>query len=215
MYTAETGVKDVITLTLADGTIVTLNGNSRFSYPAKFKDNGRRVVLEGEAFFEVAPDATKPFIVKAGRVTVKVVGTEFNVRAYEESGESVVSVRSGIVNVAAENKTLTLTKGESAYFNKQNRALVKSFTKDVNTIAWKTKQIIFENTPLDEAFNTIAGVYKVDVEVEDSSLLKNKIINANFDKQSAGFILKTICETYHFSLEQNNDKYIISSGPSR
>lgn len=210
-----TDAKEVITVTLPDGSEVTLNANSEFVYPEKFTGNVRNVVLKGEAFFKVAQDTKRPFIVTAGRVTVKVVGTEFNVKAYNESGESVVSVESGIVKVAAENKTVLLKKGESASFDKKNKTLKKSFTKDVNVLAWKTKQIVFENTPLRDALKTIKEVYKVDVQIEDTTLLKNKIINANFDKQSAGFILKTICETYHFSLEQNNDKYIISSGPSR
>ncbi|RNL87768.1 hypothetical protein ED312_09845 [Sinomicrobium pectinilyticum] len=89
--------------TLPDGTIVRLRTASTITFPESFKNMTREVELEGEALFEVAEDREKPFSVKAGELTVKVLGTSFNIRAYETENETAISVVSGKVLVSNIN----------------------------------------------------------------------------------------------------------------
>lgn len=108
------GQKTVVRL--SDGTKITLNGGSTLEYPIAFQDSVRLVRLSGEAFFEVARDTTKPFVINADRTSIRVLGTSFNLKAYENE-ENRVSVLSGKVQFwinAFPEKRLILTKGENA-----------------------------------------------------------------------------------------------------
>jgi ferric-dicitrate binding protein FerR (iron transport regulator) len=96
--------------TLSDGSIITLNKNTVLSYPTAFKGKTRTVKLKGEAFFAVAHDTTKPFIVEVDGVSIKVVGTAFNVKNYDSS--ILVIVESGIVQVSNSKQSVLLHKGE-------------------------------------------------------------------------------------------------------
>ncbi|MEP7318961.1 MAG: FecR domain-containing protein, partial [Panacibacter sp.] len=90
--------------TLPDGSIITVNKNTKLAYPEKFAGSTRKVTLKGEAFFKVQPDKSKPFIITANDVTVTVVGTAFNVKNYDSATE--VIVESGIVKVEHHYKTM-------------------------------------------------------------------------------------------------------------
>ncbi|NPA37852.1 MAG: DUF4974 domain-containing protein [Chlorobi bacterium] len=201
------GAGEVVTFTLPDGSQVTLNSGSELTYPYVFNEHKRETYLKGEAFFSVVPGKDKPFIVNGGGFKVEVVGTEFNINARNDDAE--VFVKSGIVKVETGKNRVVLTKGESALLHPDQNYLKKNNKPDINVIAWKTGRIIFDNTPLHEAFKTIENTYDINVEVEDSSMLKNRIINANFEKQTAEFILNTICDTYHFRLAKKDGGYMI------
>lgn len=134
---------------LADGTTVWLNADSRLVYPDRFTGNTREVTLEGEAYFKVSHDARHPFIVKAGQLSTRVLGTEFNVRSYKESDAHVTLVE-GSVQVNTPYATRCIVPGEDAHF------IGKSFLVDhVDTetyTAWRSGEFYFDN----ETFLTIA-----------------------------------------------------------
>jgi transmembrane sensor len=97
------GERTVNEITLSDGTLVTLNSSSTLEYPRKFTSDIREVTITGEAFFDVKPDPDKPFVINAGKMQVKVLGTSFNVRAYPEAEVVEVVVETGIVQVTNRN----------------------------------------------------------------------------------------------------------------
>ncbi len=196
-------------VTLPDGTNVAVNGGSVFKYPSAFVGKERNVSLKGEAFFNVTSDKEHPFVVNVEGMVICVLGTSFNIKADEGSSMASVVVESGIVQVTAENKSVLIKIGETALFNRNEGTLTKFTNSDANYIAWKTKQIKFVNTPLTEAFTTIENIYKVKIEIKNDSLLRDKRIDANFDKHSIDFVLKTICDTYHLHYIHEKNKYVI------
>lgn len=148
-------------LTLSDGTKVWLNSHSKFTYPAQFSSKIRDVKLEGEGFFEVAHNEKAPFIVHADLLQVKVLGTKFNVRAYNEEPSSI-TLAEGKVEVATNdnehkvtlrpNEQVTYSKDDGLIVNKTvNTSLVKSWT--VGEAAYINKQLIDIVVDLERRFN--------------------------------------------------------------
>jgi len=201
---------EIKNITLPDGTVVTVNGGSTLNYPAQFVGKERSVSLTGEAFFNVTPDKKHPFVIDVSGMEVRVLGTSFNVKAIDGSCEATVVVESGVVQVTAGENTVLIRKGETALFDKVNNDLLMYDSRRVNFKAWKTKKIKFVNTPLTEVFTTIEDVYKVNVVIINDSLVANKNIDANFDKQTIEFVLKTICDTYHLQYVKQGDRYVVS-----
>jgi len=207
--TITTAYNEIKQITLPDGSGVVLNGNSSIIFPAEFGNGNRDVSMSGEAFFNITPDKTHPFVINTKVFKVKVLGTSFNVKAYNSKEASVV-VETGTVQVTSENSTVTITKGEAAILDKKSGNIKRSKNRDINFKAWKTKQIRFVNTGLKNALTTLENVYKVDIEVEDNNILTGRRIDADFDKQSIEFILNTICKTYHLNYTKNGNKYLIT-----
>lgn len=204
----------VESVTLPDGSLVSLNSNTHLIYPKQFGNNTREVTIEGEAFFEVKPNPKKPFIIHAGTAQVKVLGTSFNVRAYPGAREMEVIVRSGKVQVlnskaaAKQNDELILTPGDKGTLVHQSLALVKSTNENPNYIAWKTHDLVFRATSLDEVIDNLENVYKVNIQLQDPKLGK-QLLTAHFNDYSLDFILKVIETTFGLQTWQEDGKYIL------
>lgn len=147
-------------IVLADGTEVMLNAGSRLVYPQKFSGNKREVRLQGEAYFKVHHDASRPFIVHANGVATKVLGTEFNVRAYDRSNTHVTLLQ-GSVLVSASASSVRIKPGEDALFNG-----TKLRVNDVDTeafTAWTQGEFYFDNESLVDIATQIGRWYNVSV----------------------------------------------------
>ncbi|MFD1186779.1 FecR family protein [Pontibacter rugosus] len=116
---------NVTKISLSDGSQVWLNANSELRYPKKFYGEQREVYLEGEAFFEVARDTTKPFIIHAEHLKTQVLGTSFNIRAYKGASQASVSVSSGKVAVTEGNDQVLLVANQEARYNSRSTELTK------------------------------------------------------------------------------------------
>jgi len=153
---------------LPDGSFVTLNSNSKLVYPKHFKGNTREVTIYGEAFFDVKPNPEKPFIINAGNARVKVVGTSFNVSAYPETETVEVVVKTGKVQVTNKNaealsdaNQVFLIPGEKGTLFNKSSILEKSQNSNLNYLAWKTRDFIFNDMPLNEVFQCLAKIFHV------------------------------------------------------
>ena len=158
-------------LTLSDGSRVWLNAESRLTYPLVFGKGERRVCLEGEGYFEVEPGKGS-FIVTSGEVSVRVLGTGFNVNAYEDEEEIRTTLVHGKVEVLTADDSLrqVLLPGEQAVLNRTNGRLK---VKKVNTYLytqWMRKQFVFRNAPLKEIMRSLSRWYQMDYEFTDSGL---------------------------------------------
>lgn len=126
---------------LSDKTRISLNKNSRFTYPEKFTDSLRIVSLAGEAFFEVTADSHKPFIIQAGQTKTRVLGTSFNIKAHEKDEDVQVTVVSGKVQLEIENNTETqpvmLDAGDEVFYNKNSASIKKQKSKNTDFMWWK------------------------------------------------------------------------------
>ncbi|MBX3256432.1 MAG: DUF4974 domain-containing protein [Chitinophagaceae bacterium] len=152
-----------INLVLADGTSVLLNAASSITYPTVFAGNERRVEMSGEAYFEVAKDPVKKFIVGVNGVNTEVLGTHFNINAYSDMGSIDITLLEGRIKVANDETTLTLSPGEQAQLNRKGKI---DLNKDVDTdqvMAWKDGLFNFSNLSLENIMLQLSRWYNIDV----------------------------------------------------
>ncbi len=161
-------------LVLSDGTKVWLNSDSQLTYSVPFSDKNRTVHLKGEAYFEVAHDKTKPFIVETDKQQVQVLGTHFNVSAYSNDLNVVTTLVEGKVRVdQAINKSAEiLLPNEQLILNKQTHNTLKQKVDTYLYTAWKEGRFVFKNEPLESFFEKLSRWYNVDVVIVDESLKK-------------------------------------------
>ena len=208
-----TNEKILAPIVLPDGTKVSLNIGSTIKYPKSFEKSATRTVeLTGEAFFDVTHNAAQPFIIHTPKAQVKVLGTSFDVEAYQNSDSVQVVVKTGIVELSSitNNDAIKLTKGSSGVYYVNNNKLIKTVSSDVNAFAWKTNEIIFDNANLDYVSKTLSRLFHSSIRFENESLKKCRY-DANFiHGEDLDSILKTIKETLNLEIKKINNTYIIS-----
>lgn len=178
-------------LTLADGSKVRLNSGSTLKFPENFEGNTREVELIGEAFFEVAEDPDKPFIIRSSDIRTRVLGTTFNVSAYPDNEEVAVTLATGKVRVASKDSTVTLLPDQQLVYNRSDHSL-NTFQVDVNRyIDWKNGIIHIEDASLPEAVEVLERWYGVTFVFEDESF-DNCHITATYDNQTLATVLESI-----------------------
>ena len=183
--------------TLPDGTVVTLNAGAVLSCPSKFSGNSRNVMLEGTAWFEVAHDKAKPFIIASGNARIQVVGTSFFVNTHTLSNTKEIILASGKVKVYYENnpsKMSFLSPGDKAELTADGNAIITTSNEDANYLAWKTKHMVFCNTSLNEVVALLIQVYHTNILISDNRLSDSRI-TATFDKQSLESVLNVLKAT--------------------
>lgn len=160
-----------IRVVLVDGTAVWVNAETRLVCPTAFTGNTRDVWLQGEAFFEVAPQAQQPFQVHTSSVDVQVLGTTFNISTYV-SAEIQTTLASGKVRVGAGSNSIVLTPGEQASYNEQSGALISAQVDVRLFTAWKDNSIYFEDAPLSDITRSLSRSFDYDFKFEDAALAK-------------------------------------------
>lgn len=162
---------------LADGTKVWLNSASRLIYPQSFMGKERRVVLSGEAFFDVAHDAERPFIVETSRMNVKVLGTRFNVNDYDDNEEVSTTLVNGSVEiVSGDQQAFRLVPGEQAY-GKENELEKREVNVRLYT-SWIDGKFLFNNTELEEIAKQISRWYDVEIFFSNENVKKVRFTGA-------------------------------------
>lgn len=192
--------------TLPDGTTITLNKNSLLSYTRKFKGDTRPVILEGEAFFTVSPDKTKPFIIQINDVTVRVVGTSFNVK--NKNGKTTVDVETGIVEVSKNNDQVELRRGEKVVIADQHQKLLKSVSKGQLYNYYRNKELVCDQTPLQELVDALNEIYNVNIVIKKTAL-QEKPITTVFKDQSLDQVLEVIRETFMIKIERKGNQILL------
>ncbi len=154
---------------LVDGTKIWVNSESEIKYPKHFIGNQRIVELKGEAYFEVAPNPDKPFLVKTEEGIISVLGTKFNVSAYE--GEyNVTTLVEGGVSVRHrfdENSTVVIKPGEQAEIISVNHKIRVNNVSTYNYTAWKDNRFVFDKEPLESIFKKLSRWYGADFKIMD------------------------------------------------
>ncbi|MCK9424118.1 MAG: FecR domain-containing protein [Bacteroidales bacterium] len=203
---------DVVSCKLPDGTAVTLNKGATLVYPSRFNDSPRLVTLKGEAWFEVSPDKTKPFIISAENVRIRVVGTSFLVNTITSNNSKEIILSSGKVKVYFEDrpdKNAVLSPGEKVELITDGYAIHKNINTDVNYLSWKTKHMVFNNTPLPDVVTLLVNVYHTSILIYDDSL-KNCRITATFDHQSLESVLNVLKATLDLQVRNSGSGIQIS-----
>ncbi|MBV7532078.1 FecR family protein [Chitinophaga sp. sic0106] len=147
---------------LPDGSAVWLNAASSLTYPAVFAAGNRTVKLQGEAFFDIAADPAKPFIVQAGNQSVQVLGTRFNVNAYPEDGEHKTTLLQGAVKVSQGNNAIIIQPGQQTICS--NETAIRKVNADTEKeTAWINNLFSFKNDNLPAVMRDIARWYNVSI----------------------------------------------------
>lgn len=206
---AEEGKTRVIQL--SDGSKVTLNSGTELRYPKSFDGNKREVYLNGEAYFEIAHDAKKSFLVHSGKVVTSVLGTSFNVTAYPKISNLSVTVITGKVAVkdTESQKMVMLLPTERAVLKAGKIDFTVDSVKDVaDMIAWTKGELIFNNATLEEIACKIG--YKYGVKIAISNREKNlRKITGTFNKQSFLDIMDAITRLTDTKYTLKDQHYII------
>lgn len=178
-------------LTLADGTQVHLNSGSTIEFPERFEGNTREVKFEGEAFFEVAKDPNKPFIIKSGEIHTTVLGTSFNINTYQESRQIAVTVASGKVKVTSEDSEVFLGPNEQGVFDKSTKTISKEQTDIAAFLLWKDGILQFEDVTLTEVAKSLEHWYGVTF-VFGNDKVGGCHLTATYDNEILSAVLESI-----------------------
>jgi ferric-dicitrate binding protein FerR (iron transport regulator) len=154
-------------VTLPDGSRVWLNSASSLKYPASFSGQERRVELTGEGYFEVAADKSRPFFVALNNMQVQVLGTDFNVMAYEDEEAVRTSLVSGSVCIISGEETVTVKPGQQASRLKENGRVVLSVPNMEEVLGWRNGQMSFSSAALPAIMRQISRWYDVDIKYAD------------------------------------------------
>jgi len=196
-----------ITLKLSDGTKVWLNADSKFIYPSKFSAKNRIVKIIGEGYFEVEHSAESPFIVQSGSVSTTVLGTKFNVKAYQ--GEAIiVSLLEGIVEVS-DNSNLSnkvrLNKPNDKAQVSETGLISKSSINAQALTQWISGELYFENEPLKNIATTLERKFNVKIRIQDTAL-ESIVFNSRIQKDAnLNDILNILKETRKLDYKIEND----------
>ena len=198
-----------IEVSLPDGSKVWLNRNSQLSYIPGLGRSTRNVRLKGEAFFDITPDASKPFIIDAGKANVKVLGTSFNVITSNKRNEVEVFVKTGKVMVSDSDgaEEIYLEPGYVGTLGSGTPS--KSINGNLNYLSWKTDTLVYDGQKLDVVFADLKRVHNIEV-VTDNPQILNESITTVFDKQPQDTIIRIICTTFNFSYTKDGSVYHLS-----
>jgi ferric-dicitrate binding protein FerR (iron transport regulator) len=192
-------------LKLSDGTRVSLNAQSEFIYPVHFNEDIREVTLTGEAFFEVAP-SNVPFIVRTKGMVVEVLGTTFNLNAYENTDEVVTTLVEGKLKVGANDKAAgsrVIYPNEQAVFRMSRRKIEVS-TVDVNLYtAWRKGELIFYNMRLEDIMTSLTRWYSAEVFYLNPSVKELRFSGSLNRYENINQILDIIASTQKVGIEIN------------
>ena len=199
----------IIESTLPDGTQVTLNAGSSLHYPARFKGDVRKVSLDGEAYFDVSHNKEKAFVIEAKEMQIRVLGTSFYVNTSSSDNNMEVVLLSGSVQLTYLDKEMILQPGDKAMILTANGEIVKQENKDPNLLAWKTKILRFDDTPLREIVGILEKVYQKDITILNPEVL-NCRITATFNGQSLEAVLRVLQSTIDITIKSDGNKIEIS-----
>ena len=176
-------------VTLPDSTKVWLNSDTKISYPADYGMKERNVALMGEAYFEVAKNPDKRFIVETKGMQVEALGTAFNINAYKNDNKIIASLFSGSVRVSYEDHVTILKPHESVKVDLLTRDFFQYEDNTMKDIAlWRENEITFDGESLEEIAHIINRLYNTTIYIEDESLKKECYIGTVRNNSLENFI---------------------------
>jgi ferric-dicitrate binding protein FerR (iron transport regulator) len=205
-YITQVSREYVITDSLPDGSLVTLNRNSSIVYPERFSGASRKITMKGEAFFDVTPDKDHPFIIEVNDVTIKVLGTSFNVRTVD--GKTEVIVETGVVEVAGSSASVRLHPREKVVMDKQDPVIEKEKVSDKLYNYYATRSFVCDGTPLWKLVEILNQAYQADIVIRRKELRELQL-TTTFDNESLDNILNIISQTFTIKVTREEGKIIL------
>lgn len=195
------------TISLPDGSIVTLNRNSSLSYARDFNDESRVVELDGEAFFQVESNPDKAFVINTDRTRIQVLGTSFNVNAYDTMQSVEVIVQTGRVSFREKDGTqkVELIAGEKGIYSKENGGLASVPNEDLNFLSWNTRRLVFVERDLRSVIEALEKTYNVNISMT-ANIPASCLVTVTFENQTLESVLKVLENTLNlkYTISGNN-----------
>ncbi|GHV50861.1 anti-sigma factor [Bacteroidia bacterium] len=195
-----------VSFTLADGTLVWLNAQTKLTYPVEFSADERHVHIEGEAYFEVAKDKKKPFVVSSKDADIKVLGTTFNISAYPEEPFSRISLQEGsllVYNPQSSSEGIKLKPNEEVTIE-GNRMKVSAI-KDNNYSLWKDGVYCFEDELFGNVLKKLEIYYDVSIEVKEPSMLQWRYTVKFRQRDGIHEILRLMQRIHQFTIIKDDE----------
>ncbi|GAB5539507.1 MAG: FecR domain-containing protein [Salibacteraceae bacterium] len=215
-YLSRTDIKhfqtgeQMATMTLSDGSVITLNAASHLEYPDKFDSDTRTVSFTGQGYFSIEGNPTKPFIINTESGEVRVVGTAFEINTKQEEYPLQVTVEEGVVKVSSKStgSVERVVAGEMARLIRTNELTVEE-TDNVAPIYWKNKTIRFKRTPLNEVAETLNELIGMEIKLDDQALGSYRL-TASFEDEVPDIIMEVIAATLDLELKKEGEVYTLS-----
>lgn len=196
---------------LPDSSEVWVNAGTNLKYPKKFKGDQRAVYLDGEAYFSVRKDNSKSFVVQTGDISIRVLGTQFNVKAYPDDERIITTLTSGKVEIyTGSNDSRILKPNEQLTYNKNTSKINITEISVDETDAWRNGGLIFSDAPLSEILQALER--KFDVSISDNTTIAvSKLYTVKFLKnESLEEILGILQDIVGFSYQHQENKIVLS-----
>ncbi len=187
-------------LTLPDGSVVILNSGTSVSYPEKFGTQERYIVLSGEAYFDVKKDPNRPLVVEAKGVKTKVLGTSFNIRAYDFYNSVKVSLRTGKIalQLSGGEDELLLAPGQEVLYDLLENTYELSEFDEKAVLGWQSGIISLDHMTEDEVINMLEHWYAVRIKTQGTPKNDWQKLKANFDNEPLENVLNSLGYTIEF-----------------
>jgi transmembrane sensor len=196
---------------LPDGTQVILNDNSELSYSSYFGESNREVLLTGEASFDVTHDASRPFIVRTGKVSTKVLGTVFNISAYPNQNQITVTVSRGSVEVSNDQQVYgKITPDQQISVNATTYDFVKKDTRAEEEMAWQSNFLILDDVTLEVAALRIGKKFNANITFQNPELKTCKFYGSFLNDETLTDILTMMSAVLHITYKVENGNVVIS-----
>ena len=204
--------EDKTTIALPDGSMVSLNRHTTLSYDADFGKGNRTLELDGEAYFDVKPDAEKPFIVLTENAKVQVIGTTFNIMAYDTVQAVEVVVETGVVSLEPASgpaNRVQLLAGEKGTVSKISEQVSLAVNEDVNFLAWNNRHLVFVDTDLASVIRVLEKTYGARISI-NTDVPPSCIVSVTFDKQSLESVMRVLGNTLGLQYTINGNSVVIT-----
>lgn len=197
--------------TMDDGTIVTLNKNSRLSFTNAYGKKERSVKLEGEAYFDVAKKASKPFNVDINGASITVLGTHFNVKADIGSDNITTTLVEGSIRFESGSQHIIMTPDQQLTFSRTTNKIDIKYVDTEPVIAWKDDLLKYKSIPFIELIQELQSIYKVEIRIDSQKLMDPTVtVSGTFGKnQSIEQILKVISRSLPIRWNNSDGVYYI------
>lgn len=202
---------------LPDGSTVIISSGSKLNYPSSFDGLARReVYLEGQAFFDIKHNASKPFIVHTGQLETTVLGTAFNIKAFLGDIDITVTVIRGKVKVSDQNKTLGILLPHQQIICNKQKANPTLKTVDTDTyLDWKAQDLLFDDVTVAEAAELLEERFNVNITFSDQLIKSNRFTTTFLKGESLEQVLTSICEFNGAVYQYDKEKATLSISNSK
>jgi transmembrane sensor len=211
MTTVSCALGDKTNIILPDSTRVWLNSGSKITFNSDFRREGRKVFLEGEAFFSVSKDKEHPFLLRSSDIEIKVLGTQFNVKAYPKDKSVSTTLIEGSIQISSPSEKMVIEPDQKIVFNKETKKMTLNKLKDTAPeIDWKRGRLIFRNESLEELEIKLERWFDVDICLADEKV-KQRRFTGTLERESILEVISYFELSKYVTCDIRGNKIIIKT----